>query len=135
MSVKAQESFSFIIAAGGAMLLMLLLTIPMINHDIESSLIISQVLEAEDLIETLGDSITRAYLGGNGTEEHVILSSNLEFEINIVPKYLAIVFYNRTKTKHVIANNLDEEVVRQGEYLIRNEGGYINVTQITDYSS
>ncbi len=131
MSAKAQEAFSFMVVVIGALLIVIIMT-PFLNYDFRSAMIISDVLEAEDLLERLGDAVTRVYLSGNGTTEIVQLFSSMDFNITIVPKYAAITFNNNTKIKHFIANNISGQVIGQGDYLIMNMEGFINVTKVPD---
>ncbi|MBD3312781.1 hypothetical protein GF352_05000 [archaeon] len=126
---RAQESINFMIVIGLAVTLFLIFS-GIIIQDTETAINLRSLTNMRSINEKIARAVYRSYMNGPGSEENISLEQVEEnYTILIRPGNTIITHdlgsnTNPTRAYQVLNNN-----VTYGRVLIRNQGGWINVSQ------
>ncbi len=129
--MKAQESISFMIVIGMVIVIFIALA-SLISSNFELSVKTKSFLQMRHVNNVLANAIYRVYLGGEGSTASVYLEELSEnYTIYVRPLAVVIVHDQGSNTFPTYAPLVFNTSVTNGEVLIKNEGGIINVSQVT----
>lgn len=126
---RAQESFNFMIMIGLAIFLFLILS-GIILQDTESAINLRSLTRMRSINEKISRAVYRSYMNGPGSEENITLEQVEEnYTILIRPGNTIITHDLGSNTNPTRAYQVFSTNVTYGRVLIKNQEGWINVTQ------
>jgi len=127
---RAQESVGFMMIVGGAVFLFLIFSGIMIK-DADTAVNIELLTKIRSNNDKLSRAIYRSYMNGPGSTESIILEGvQEEYITNIIPGNIVTSYEQGSNTNPTRAYKVFETNVTAGRVLIKNQGGWVNVTQI-----
>ena len=127
---RAQESVGFMMIIGGAVFLFLIFSGIMIK-DADTAVNIELLTNIRSNNDKLSRAIYRSYMNGPGSSESIILEGVQEDYItSIIPGNIITSYEKGSNTNPTRAYKVFETEVSAGWVLIKNQEGWINVTQI-----
>jgi len=127
---RSQESVSFMIIIGVAVLLFLLFS-GIISQDNETAMRLQDLSDIRSINELVATAVYRSVMSGPGTIENITLKQlSTNYTVMIIPGSTVIIHESGINTHPTKAFMVYESNITSGQVQVSNEEGCINVSQV-----